>query len=449
MELVRPDIKAHTQIVQFKVAKYANLPFHLLAWGGEYIREYNCAILKDSDNNVGNKTESNRNLNTNSNLNENSNLSQNLNSNQNTNSNINSSLNSKARKLSSDRSSRRKLSSESIFGDLFNRKKRRHAKRENQDSEVPSTQTVPTTTSTSPSANTPVASSGTASTTPSDTTSTSATTSTSTSTAVPVTNATSPSDSSSVVSQTSSSASVSASSSSSSSGSSSVSGSNSDSGKATKSSSSSSSNNKIESTGRKKVDVAVKATTKVESKTNEKVIEKVTEKVREKVNIEEIYDRNSDVMAICGEGGLSKPKGAERNVTYYRPSYVHPLDENMHSTRVYSSLINFSNVTDGVNGSVIVKSENTKNNVINVKNNEKNDLKIKTKKVAIKYVYFTESDQIVKYDTMETFYALSDASNQTTFFAGRRREKNELSDAALYMEGKKCFFSVHCLKLSN
>ena len=437
LELVRPDIKAHTQIVQFKVAKYANLPFHLLAWGGAYVREYNCALLKDIYKNaLGNKTESNRNLN--ANLSSNSNLNQNSNSNQNTNSNVNLNLNSKVRKLSSD----------SIFGDLFNRKKRRHAKRENQDSEVPSTQTVPTTTSTSPSANTPVASSGTASTTPSDTTSTSATTSTSTSTAVPVTNATSPSDSSSVVSQTSSSASVSASSSSSSSGSSSVSGSNSDSGKATKSSSSSS-NNKIESTGRKKVDVAVKATTKVESKTNEKVIEKVTEKVREKVNIEEIYDRNSDVMAICEEGGLSKPKGAERNVTYYRPSYVHPLDENMHSTRVYSSLINFSNVTDGVNGSVIVKSENTKNNVINVKYNEKNDLKIKTKKVAIKYVYFTESDQIVKYDTMETFYALSDASNQTTFFAGRRREKNELSDAALYMEGKKCFFSVHCLKLSN
>ena len=258
--------------------------------------------------------------------------------------------------------------------------------------------------------------------------------------------------SSSIVSRTSSSGSSdSVTAKSSNGGSSSVSGSINVSNKTIKSSSSNS-NNKIEATGRKKVDVAVKATTKVESKTNEKVIEKVTEKVIEKVNIEEIYDRNSDVMAICEEGGLSKPKGAERNVTYYKPSYVHPLDENMHSTRVYSTLLNFSNVTDGVNGSDIVKGENKRNNVINEQNNSKKETKIKTKKekkVAIKYVYFTESDQIVKYDTMETFYALSDASNQTTFFAGRRREKNELSDAALYMEGKKCFFSVHCLKLSN
>ena len=152
MELVRPDIKAHTQIVQFKVAKYANLPFHLLAWGGEYIREYNCAILNDIDNNVGNKTESNRNLNSNVDPNLNTILNSNSNSNQNTNSNVNSNLNSKARKLSSDRSSRRKLSSESIFGDLFNRKKRRHAKRENQDSELPSVPTTSTSATTSTTA---------------------------------------------------------------------------------------------------------------------------------------------------------------------------------------------------------------------------------------------------------------------------------------------------------
>jgi hypothetical protein len=51
----------------------------------------------------------------------------------------------------------------------------------------------------------------------------------------------------------------------------------------------------------------------------------------------------------------------------------------------------------------------------------------------IKYVYYTECDQIVKFDDMTTFQALSRATNETTFFTGRRREKHVDSNPANYM----------------
>jgi hypothetical protein len=51
----------------------------------------------------------------------------------------------------------------------------------------------------------------------------------------------------------------------------------------------------------------------------------------------------------------------------------------------------------------------------------------------IKYVYYTECDQVVRYDSMDTFRALVAASNETTFFVGRRREKRDDSPAEDYM----------------
>ena len=36
-----PAVKAHTQLVQLKMPKPANLPFHLLAWGAEYVKNDN------------------------------------------------------------------------------------------------------------------------------------------------------------------------------------------------------------------------------------------------------------------------------------------------------------------------------------------------------------------------------------------------------------------------
>lgn len=51
----------------------------------------------------------------------------------------------------------------------------------------------------------------------------------------------------------------------------------------------------------------------------------------------------------------------------------------------------------------------------------------------INFVYYSECDQIVRFDSMSTFHALSAASNDTTFFTGRRREKKMESEPEAYM----------------
>lgn len=50
-----------------------------------------------------------------------------------------------------------------------------------------------------------------------------------------------------------------------------------------------------------------------------------------------------------------------------------------------------------------------------------------------RFVYYTEMDQIVRFDSVETFRALSAASNSSCFFTGRRKEKERDSEAADYM----------------
>jgi hypothetical protein len=53
--------------------------------------------------------------------------------------------------------------------------------------------------------------------------------------------------------------------------------------------------------------------------------------------------------------------------------------------------------------------------------------------VPLQYVYYTECDQIVKYDDMVTFTALSAATNESCFITGRRREKSVDSEPADYL----------------
>lgn len=51
----------------------------------------------------------------------------------------------------------------------------------------------------------------------------------------------------------------------------------------------------------------------------------------------------------------------------------------------------------------------------------------------IHFVYYSECDQIIRFDSPASFAAISDASNDTTFFTGRRREKTMTSDPEDYM----------------
>ena len=49
------------------------------------------------------------------------------------------------------------------------------------------------------------------------------------------------------------------------------------------------------------------------------------------------------------------------------------------------------------------------------------------KHMPLKHIYYTESDQIIHYDSIHTLHALTAATNQSTFFVPRRREKNPLA----------------------
>jgi hypothetical protein len=52
---------------------------------------------------------------------------------------------------------------------------------------------------------------------------------------------------------------------------------------------------------------------------------------------------------------------------------------------------------------------------------------------VIRYVYFTEADQTVHFDSLTTMHAISAATNDSSFFVGRRKEKNGESDPGDYL----------------
>ena len=56
-----------------------------------------------------------------------------------------------------------------------------------------------------------------------------------------------------------------------------------------------------------------------------------------------------------------------------------------------------------------------------------------TTHAPIRFVYYTEMDQIVRFDSLSTLRAISKASNDSCFFVGRRREKDRDSSPLEYM----------------
>ena len=51
----------------------------------------------------------------------------------------------------------------------------------------------------------------------------------------------------------------------------------------------------------------------------------------------------------------------------------------------------------------------------------------------IRFVYYTEMDQVLRFDSLQTLQAISTAANSSCFFSGRRREKDKDSSATDYM----------------
>ena len=189
--------------------------------------------------------------------------------------------------------------------------------------------------------------------------------------------------------------------------------------------------------------------------------------------ISESYSIDHPLMAICGAKGIASPRGTAINMTYHRPSIIHDrrygdtgdsVDTKMKTVKTATFTKDGLTKTEKVveivknekieikkedkgnydikNGKEIVEVKEAEKEVVIV-NNRKNHpdwsrnrkLKKKNDIVAIQYVYYTECDQIVRYDTPVTLRALSLALNDTTFFTGRRREKSPVTPADDYMGG--------------
>ena len=129
---------------------------------------------------------------------------------------------------------------------------------------------------------------------------------------------------------------------------------------------------------------------------------------------------DNELLRICEKKGIAPAKGSPVNVTYHRPSHVY-----LQQTGKLDSIIKGIEYTVDENGKVTKKTKN-----------ENNKIRLKFRNVPFKYVYYTESDQILKYGSPMVMDMLVSATNESTMLAGRRRNKDAQSNASEYMSGE-------------
>ena len=135
---------------------------------------------------------------------------------------------------------------------------------------------------------------------------------------------------------------------------------------------------------------------------------------------------NSDLLRICEKKGIATPKGTPVNVTYYRAS-----DAYLQQTGKLETIIKEITYTVDENTKITKKTKN-----------EKSNIGMEFKNVPFKYIYYTESDQIVRYSSLLAMEMLVSATNESTLLSGRRRNKDIQSTATDYMAGKKSISAV-------
>jgi hypothetical protein len=150
-----------------------------------------------------------------------------------------------------------------------------------------------------------------------------------------------------------------------------------------------------------------------------------------KHNCESLFNDNHTapdnvLLKICEKKGVATAKGTPVNVTYHRPSdvYLQQTSKSRTTTKKIERMIFENGRTQ----------TETKGENINV---------------PFKYIYYTESDQILRYGSPTAMEMLVSATNETTLLAGRRRNKDVMSNASEYMSGKSsicysmlCFFDL-------
>lgn len=142
----------------------------------------------------------------------------------------------------------------------------------------------------------------------------------------------------------------------------------------------------------------------------------------------DIFTDSSDVLKICAVNFDKHHIGGPVRAIFHRRSLIHrydgeeyPHDSNYDTTyrnddffSLKGKMVPFRETIDGAT----------------------NEHKVPINYFfPIRYVYYSESDQTVHYDSMSTFEALTASTNDTTFFVGKRREKDVNSSPELYLEG--------------
>ena len=151
------------------------------------------------------------------------------------------------------------------------------------------------------------------------------------------------------------------------------------------------------------------------------------------------YDMSHSSMRICAADGVAPGRGRPVEVASLKKrTALKKLDKKKNlfgdNGRGHKRRRLENEHSNSETNEVIVQNRNitSANDLLERSNNAK-----KAWKSPIKYIYYTESDQIVRYDNMATFNAMKNALSENTFFVGRRRVKNETTDPADYMGGKR------------
>ena len=152
---------------------------------------------------------------------------------------------------------------------------------------------------------------------------------------------------------------------------------------------------------------------------------------------EEEWTDQHDLMQICATNGIARSRGTPVNVVYHRVSLMHSKND----TAVASAIATANAEADAESAA--------EEPMVDENGKETKSLPRPRKqagsKVPIKFVYYTECDQIVHYDSMNTAEAMSSASNESAFFVGRRKEKSPDTEPADYMGGTAQRSSTCCM----
>jgi hypothetical protein len=150
-----------------------------------------------------------------------------------------------------------------------------------------------------------------------------------------------------------------------------------------------------------------------------------------------------EVFEICWPNSIRPSWGGPYNISYMKKSEKNHYANTHASQGLYFSYSSSnsdsnsdgnSNSNSNSNGNGNGNSNSDSNSNTNGKGTRNGQSKDRTVP-PIRYVYYTEMDQVVRFDEEETLKALSLASNSTTFFSGRRKEKSRDSDPSAYMGG--------------